>query len=262
MPTSADRTRRRPRARERRTATHRPTGAANVTVCDEDGGALIRLRTSGAATPAATTPQAVALIAFDSRTAPGVYGRARAAVRDLGLSRHLAPARIDDAATNAPMTRLAVVRLGMPLHAEHEPAIGRAGGRAIQLDRLGQVVQRREAAHAQALPQPVDALVVMGLGGVFELARGARGERALAQAHLVVGAVEGAGHAAMLVVAEALGQMLQQGAAAGDVDQLHAPADAEHRQVPLDRRRASSAISNASRSGTVSTVSAWLVCAV
>ena len=32
------------------------------------GGALTRLRSSGAATPAATIPQAVALIAFDSRT--------------------------------------------------------------------------------------------------------------------------------------------------------------------------------------------------
>ena len=52
----------------------------------------------------------------------------------------------------------------------------------------------------------------------------------------MVGAVEGAEHAAVLVVAEVLGQMLEQRAAAGDVDQLHAAADPEHRQVALDRR--------------------------
>jgi len=58
------------RVRERLTAKHRASGAANATVCVASGGALIRLRSSGAATPAATIPQAVALITFDSRTAP------------------------------------------------------------------------------------------------------------------------------------------------------------------------------------------------
>ena len=61
-------------------------------------------------------------------------------------------------------------------------------------------------------------------------------------------------HAPMLAVSEALGQMLQERAAAGDVDQLHAAADAEHRQVPLDRRARERDL-EASRSGTVSTVS-------
>ena len=52
----------------------------------------------------------------------------------------------------------------------------------------------------------------------------------------MVGAVERADHAAVLVVAEALGQVLQERAAAGDVDQLHAAADPEHRQIARDRR--------------------------
>ena len=53
---------------------------------------------------------------------------------------------------------------------------------------------------------------------------------------LVVGAVEGADHAAVLLVAEVVGQVLDQRAAAGDVDQLHPAADPEHRQVARDRR--------------------------
>ena len=70
---------------------------------------------------------------------------------------------------------------------------------------------------------------------------------------VVVGAVEGAEHAPVLLVSDVLGEVLQQRAAAGDVDQLHPPADAEHRHVPLDRG-GGSAISKASRSGTVSIV--------
>src|ERR1700677_3974565 len=72
------------RVRDRLTARHRASGAANATVWVASGGALIRLRSSGAATPAATTPQAVALISLDSRTraeymvAPGsLRGRAQ-----------------------------------------------------------------------------------------------------------------------------------------------------------------------------------------
>jgi hypothetical protein len=51
----------------------------------------------------------------------------------------------------------------------------------------------------------------------------------------VVGAVEAAEHAAVLLVAEQLGQMLVQRAAARDVHDLHAAADPEHRQVALQR---------------------------
>ena len=57
-------------------------------------GARTRLRTSGAATPGATIPQAVARIAFDRRTR-AVYGRlARSGARARApLARERAPAR-------------------------------------------------------------------------------------------------------------------------------------------------------------------------
>src|SRR6185437_6500566 len=124
------------------------------------------------------------------------------------------------------MARL--VRLGVPLDAEHKAPAG-------LLDRLSQAVNGGAAADAQALAQTIDALMVMGLGGMMGLPRRARGQGASDQVNVVVGAVEGAGDTQMLVMAEVLGQMLQQGAAVGDVDQLHATADAEHRQVALDR---------------------------
>ena len=51
----------------------------------------------------------------------------------------------------------------------------------------------------------------------------------------MVGAVEGADDAPVLVMADAVGHVLHERPAAGDVDQLHPPADAQHRQVALDR---------------------------
>ena len=78
----------------------------------------------------------------------------------------------------------------------------------------GSSSMRRPAGDLEALADAVDALVVVGLRAVGDLARGARGQRAVGQAHVVVGAVEGAGVAAVLVVAVALGQVLQQRAAA------------------------------------------------
>ena len=44
----------------------------------------------------------------------------------------------------------------MPLHAEHESPVWK-------LDRLRQIVACRDPAHRQALPQPIDALVVAGV---------------------------------------------------------------------------------------------------
>ena len=58
---------------------------------------------------------------------------------------------------------------------------------------------------------------------------------ALDQIDVVVGTIEGAWHAQVFVMSEALGQMLQQRAAVGHVDQLHATTDAEHGQFALDR---------------------------
>ena len=63
----------------------------------------------------------------------------------------------------------------------------------------------------------------------------------------------------MLVVAVTLGQVLEQRAAERDVDQLHAPADGQHRQVARERAPQQRDL-EASRSGTVPMVSACAAC--
>ena len=130
------------------------------------------------------------------------------------------------ACTSAPITAAALVGLGVPLDAEHEAALG-------QLDGLHEVVDGRRAGDHEPLAQLVDALVVMGLGGVQELAGGVRRQRLGDEADVVVGLVEVAGHAPVVLVAEGLGQVLDERAAKGDVEDLHAAADAEHRHVEL-----------------------------
>ena len=77
--------------------------------------------------------------------------------------------------------------------------------------------------------------MVVGLRRVHGLAGRAGGERAFDQPHVVVGAVEGPGVAAVLVVAVAVGEVLQQRAAGGDVHQLHPAAHAEQRHIALER---------------------------
>ena len=104
-----------------------------------------------------------------------------------------------------------------------------------QLDRLGQLIDGGDAAHDQPVAEPLDTLMVVRLGGVHELAGGPRGERALGQQDVVLGSVERARDAPVLVMTVALRQVLHERAAAGDVDQLHATTDAEHRQLSLDR---------------------------
>ena len=81
--------------------------------------------------------------------------------------------------------------------------------------------------------------------------RGARGQRAVGEPHVVVGVSNAPGDAPVVLVADVVGQVLDQRAAAGDVHHLHAAADAEERHVALQRARAPSASSNASRSGRV-----------
>src|SRR5438876_3109578 len=125
------------RVRERRSATHSPSGAANAAPCKTTAGARTRLRASGAATPIATTLQAVARIALARRTgaqymfAPG--GRLAASKRVRGRLRAAPGSR------TASRRRLLGTRarrrhqpgdhgahpigLGMPLDAEHEAAI-------------------------------------------------------------------------------------------------------------------------------------------
>ncbi len=60
------------------------------------------------------------------------------------------------------------------------------------------------------------------------LAQRPHGERVLGYVDIMLGAVEGAGHTAVLVMVEMLGQMLKQRSAERDVDQLHAAANAQH----------------------------------
>lgn len=90
---------------------------------------------------------------------------------------------------------VAVIDLRVPLDPEHEPPLG-------PLDRLDQVVERRGARDDQALPDLGHPLVVVGLGGVHQLAGGQRGERVRDQPDVVVGAVEAAGDPPVILVAD------------------------------------------------------------
>ena len=85
----------------------------------------------------------------------------------------------------------------MPLDAERETAVG-------ALDGLGQLVERGAARDHEALAEGVDPLVVVGLGDVHLLPRGARGERARVEAHVVVGVGERADGAPVVAVADDL----------------------------------------------------------
>ena len=72
---------------------------------------------------------------------------------------------------------------------------------------------------------------------VHELARPrSRASEPSVSIDVVLGAFEGAEHAAVLVVAERSGRCWTSVPPQRDVDQLHPAADAEHRQVALDRR--------------------------
>ena len=71
-------------------ATHSASGAAKATVCVTIGAAVTRLRTRGAATPAATIPQAVALIAlgrFETKIGAVVFLTAFGWLTGLGLAK-------------------------------------------------------------------------------------------------------------------------------------------------------------------------------
>ena len=84
-------------------------------------------------------------------------------------------------------------------------------------------------------PSPIagDALVVVALDGDAGRAGRDRGEAVGIDVDAVVG--ELAGLAAVDVVLEPVRQVLLERAAVGDVDDLHAAADAEAREVPLGR---------------------------
>ena len=86
-----------------------------------------------------------------------------------------------------------LVGLRVPLHAQREAV-------ARHLEHLGQLVERRPARDVEPVADPLDALVVVRLGAVHRLARGARGERAVLEPHVVVGVVERAERAPVVLV--------------------------------------------------------------
>src|SRR4051795_11005928 len=149
------------RARERRTATHRPTGAAYAATATTWGRRRSRRRTAGAATPATTTPHAAALMTRERDTA----GRGYEAVR----TRARRAARPADASRAAPGRRR--WRGGRDAGRRRAPRRGGGHGGAVGGERAltGDVgLDRVEGADAvddqldPAQPQPV----VVGLGRV------------------------------------------------------------------------------------------------
>jgi hypothetical protein len=74
----------------------------------------------------------------------------------------------------------------------------------------------------------------MGFDRVQLLSGGSGRERSRAQKDIVVRVVEATEVAAVLLVADVLGEVLMQRAAERDVQQLHAAADTEHRHVAGD----------------------------
>ena len=122
----------------------------------------------------------------------------------------------------------ALVGLGMPLHAEHEPPPGR-------LDRLGEVVERRVPGDLE--PSPISSTpwwwwdLVPWSSSPAARAASEPGSRrtSWSEPSKLPGLRRCSSWPTLL------GQVLAQRAAEGDVEQLHPAADAEHRHVALDR---------------------------
>ncbi len=150
--------------------------------------------------------------------APG-GGAAAAALRQ----RARPAARLRDQGRQQPRVP---VHLGVPLHAEREPPVG-------VLQRLHRAVVRT-GGRDQARAEAVDGLVVVrrhlqGAGQQSADARARDGGDAVAPEHADDGVV--------VLVADPVRQVLDQGAARVHVHQLHAPADAQHRDGAGQRRR-------------------------
>ena len=122
---------------------------------------------------------------------------------------------------------LVLLHLGMPEDADGEalPGILEPLERAV----LG---PRRLD---EPLPHAADALVVARLDAVVAGAEDLGEPRALLHVDRVLG--ERAVHFAMALVPDRLGQVLDEVAAAGDVQELEAAADRERRHVALERAR-------------------------
>ena len=139
------------------------------------------------------------------------------------------------------------VGLGMPLHAQHEaPA---AAARSPRAARPGSSCPLT----IEPVAEPVDALVVVGLGRVRDLPGGARGERAVARARR-----RGRRRRRSRARAGAPRGRRARGGAGAACRRSATLISCMPRQIPSTGRSRSiaarvSAISNASRSGTVST---------
>ena len=188
------------------------------------GGSFRRRRTSGAAKPAASAVHAATRMAVDRRTA-------RASIAPRAAARGSVSRRSRAAAASCTSAAISC-EVGSASGCHWTPSAKRRSGSSIASGSSSSVLQPRRD---QPLPQLRDALVVVGLGRVVDLARGARGQRAVGQPDVVVGAVEGARHAAVVLVADVVGQVLDQRPPARDVHQLHPAADAEQRDVALER---------------------------
>ncbi len=114
----------------------------------------------------------------------------------------------------------------MPEHAEHEAALR-------VLDRLDRPVALRVGGDAQAVPETGHALVVVAARLDARRARRLCGEALRLDLDLM--SSEGPVRPAVDVVGQAVGQVLLELAAVGDVDDLHAAADAQAGEVALGR---------------------------
>src|SRR5215207_11735697 len=114
----------------------------------------------------------------------------------------------------------------MPKDAEGEAAAGR-------LDRLDQLVFRIPASRGEAIPDLPDSLVMVALDHK-SLAAGRLGnERSGREAHLMLR--PGARERPMALMPDPLGQVLIQGAARRNVQELHPTADPQQGHLPLER---------------------------
>ena len=125
------------------------------------------------------------------------------------------------------MTRAAALLLGMPEDAERER------GAVGQLDRLDHVVRLAQPLARSPSPSRSTPWWWWDLTVSRSAPGRPRRERARLQPHLVV--AERARGVQVVAVADRVGQVLDEGAAEGDVQQLHAAADAEHRHLALER---------------------------
>ena len=192
----------------------------------------MRLRTSGAATPATTIPQAVALIALDSRTGGLQYMSARSvAIAARGTTRGRSWLRAGGA---RPRTSDATTVLAASASGCHcTPSTKLPAGSSIASGSSSSVESPLTRGPPPAGRRP-------GGGGTWSRARPPPRRARPASPRVSVTSwsapVEGAdARAGARSWPKRSGRCCDERAAAGDVDQLHPPADPQHGHVALDR---------------------------